>query len=193
MSKAITAFREGRQLASGEGVAVVATVHDLLQREPDAAVQVFDDETGRRLDIDWRADLDAITSAMGREEPPAEIRRGPGRPRLGVVAREVTLLPRHWAWLSAQSGGSSVALRKLVEHAMRATPTGADPRQASEAVDRVLLALAGDRPGYEEALRAFYRSDDAAFGRYAEAWPADVRDYALRLVAVVRRLQAAAP
>lgn len=193
MSTQITAFRDGRQVASGDLATVVASVHELIAREPASGVQVFDDATGRRLDIDWRWDIDAIVASLSRDEPPVETKRGPGRPRLGVVAREVTLLPRHWAWLSAQSGGSSVALRKLVETAMRATPTGADPRQASEAVDRVLLALAGDLPGYEEALRAFYRNDDIGFGRHADAWPPDVRQYAARLIAEVRRLQAVAP
>jgi hypothetical protein len=193
MTKRITAFQDGRQLASGDVPTVVAAVHALLQHDPDGAVLVFDDADGRRLDIDWRWDADAISASLNREQAPVETRRGPGRPRLGVVAREVTLLPRHWAWLSAQSGGSSVALRKLVEQAMRITPTGADPRQASEAVDRVMLALTGDLPGYEEALRAFYRSDDTGFARHAAAWPDDVRQYVLRLVGEVRRLQAAAP
>lgn len=193
MSKLITAFRDGQHVASGDVDTVVSAVHELLHHNPDSGVQVFDDANGRRLDIDWRWDIDAIVASIARDAAPVETKRGPGRPRLGVVAREVTLLPRHWAWLSAQSGGSSVALRKLVEQAMRATPTGADPRQASEAVDRVMLALAGDLPGYEEALRAFYRNDDTGFSRHADAWPADIRQYVLRLIAEVRRLQASAP
>lgn len=193
MSTLITAFRDGQHVASGDVDTVVRAAHALLHHDPDSAVQVFDDADGRRLDIDWRWDIDAIVASLARDAAPVETKRGPGRPRLGVVAREVTLLPRHWAWLSAQSGGSSVALRKLVEQAMRATPTGADPRQASEAVDRVMLALVGDLPGYEEALRAFYRNDDTGFSRHADAWPADIRQYVLRLIAEVRRLQASAP
>ncbi|MFY0534142.1 DUF2239 family protein [Nannocystis pusilla] len=41
---------------------------------------------------------------LAAEEPPA--RTGPGRPKLGVVSREVSLLPRHWEWLERQPSGS---------------------------------------------------------------------------------------
>ena len=111
----------------------------------------------------------------------AEPARGPGRPKLGVVAREVTLLPRHWEWLNAQPGGASVALRKLVD-AARVTHADNDRRRlAQQSADRFMSALAGNEPGYEEAARALYAGDRDRFERSMVAWPADVRDYAVQL------------
>jgi len=123
---------------------------------------LFDEETGKTVDADPRGD----TPPPGRGRPP-------GRPRLGVVAREVTLLPRHWDWLAAQPGGASVTLRKLVEAARR------DPahtrRQRRDAAFRFATAIAGDAPGYEEAMRALYAGPREAFLEQIEAWPPDVR------------------
>jgi uncharacterized protein len=107
--------------------------------------------------------------------------RGPGRPKLGVVAREVTLLPRHWDWLNDQPGGASVALRKLVE-AARVTQAAADRRRlAQQSADRFMSAVAGNEPGYEEAARALYSGDRVRFEESMVAWPADVRRHAMQL------------
>lgn len=126
----------------------------------DQAVLIFDRETGRIVDIDPRF-------PPGLESP------RPGRPKLGVVPREVTLLPRHWDWLAAQPGGASVALRKLVEEAMR------DPRSQKrarrDAIYRLATALVGNAPGYEEAMRALYAGEAEDFAAHIEAWPPDVR------------------
>ncbi len=137
-------------------------------------VLLFDDETGRLVDLDFRD---------GASRPPdPEPKRGPGRPKLGVVAREVTLLPRHWEWLQEQPGGASIALRKLVEEARK---SGRDAtRKRGEAFHRFATAMAGDLPGYEEALRAFYAGDAARFAALTEGWPPDVRDHARRLAAL---------
>jgi hypothetical protein len=121
---------------------------------------IFDLETGRVVDVDPRF-------------PPAEDAPKPGRPKLGVTAREVTLLPRHWDWLATQPGGASVALRKLVEDASRRP--GAQKRQKQDAAYRFATALVGNAPGYEEAMRALYASDAHDFAAHIEAWPADVR------------------
>ncbi|WP_428990320.1 DUF2239 family protein [Methylocapsa aurea] len=107
--------------------------------------------------------------------------RGRGRPKLGVVAREITLLPRHWDWLAAQPGGASAALRRLVETARREGGTDGRQRAAREAAYRFLSAVAGDLPGYEEALRALFSGDAARFEAQMTEWPKDVRAYALRL------------
>lgn len=121
---------------------------------------IFDRETGRVVDIDPRF-------------PPKEDGPRPGRPKLGVTPREVTLLPRHWDWLATQPGGASVALRKLVEQASR------DPksrqRQRRDAAYRLATALVGDAPGYEEAMRALYAGQAEDFAAHIEAWPGDVR------------------
>jgi len=121
---------------------------------------IFDRESGRVVDIDPRF-------------PPQEDGPRPGRPKLGVVPREVTLLPRHWDFLAAQPGGASVALRKLVEEASR------DPRsrqrQRRDAAYRLATALVGNAPGYEEAMRALYAGHREDFAAHIEAWPEDVR------------------
>ncbi|ANN68459.1 DUF2239 family protein [Bordetella bronchialis] len=105
--------------------------------------------------------------------------RGRGRPRLGVIAREVTLLPRHWEWLNAQPGGASVALRKLVEAGMR--DRGSRERARREAAYRFMSAMAGDMPGFEEATRALFAADTHAMAGHMAAWPDDIREHALRL------------
>ena len=143
---------------------------------------VLDDATGEALEFDLRGTADEVRARLRSaptEAPPAP--RGPGRPKLGVVAKEVTLLPRHWGWLSRQPGGASVTLRRLVEEARRAGSAKDQARQAGEALDRAMRTLAGDLPGYEDASRAFWRGEQAAFERLTKAWPADVRSYVRRL------------
>lgn len=107
--------------------------------------------------------------------------RGRGRPKLGVIGREVTLLPRHWEWLSAQPGGASVALRRLVDEARRSSAPARDARLAQERAYRVMSALAGDRPGYEEALRALFAGDRPRLEAHISDWPSDIREYTLHL------------
>lgn len=131
---------------------------------------VFDDATGRIVDLDPR-DWDA-----SRATP--KTRRG--RPRLGVTPREVTLLPRHWDWLAAQPGGASAALRKLVDAARKADDGRSEARQATY---RVLQAIAGNLPGYEEALRALFAGDLDTFATRIAEWPLGLRRYVLRLAA----------
>jgi hypothetical protein len=131
------------------------------------------------IDIDWRtSELDDRPSTS---EPPALEKRQPGRPKLGVVAREVTLLPRHWQWLNAQPGGASVTLRKLVELARRSTRDSDRARQAQEAAYRFMTAMAGNEPGYEEATRALFAADRERYEALIRNWPMDVRTYATAL------------
>lgn len=178
-----TAFLGHSRLASGSLAAVARQGKAHVDADPGAAILVYDDETGRPVDIDYRGTIDDVLARLAPADdaepvaPVSDARRGPGRPRLGVVAREVTLLPRHWEWLGAQPGGASVALRRLVEDASRQNAAVDRRRQASEAVDRLMLALGGDLPGYEEASRAFHRGERDRFEALLEAWPADVRDY----------------
>ena len=101
-------------------------------------------------------------SRPARRTAPAP--RGPGRPKLGVVAREITLLPRHWEWLAQQTGGASVAIRKLVDEARRATATTAiASASAQEAAYRFMSAMAGNLPHFEEAIRALFADDPRRF------------------------------
>jgi uncharacterized protein len=176
-----TAFAGERLLASGAPLAVALSVKAALRTSADA-ILIFDDRTGRQIDFDLRGSADEIAARLqpaGEAAPEAP--RTSGRPKLGVVSREVTLLPRHWDWLAAQPGGASVTLRKLVEAARKGDGSGVSPRQAQEAADRFMSAMLGNQPGYEEAARALYAGDRNRFFALNEAWPADLREHARRL------------
>jgi hypothetical protein len=142
---------------------------------------LFEDETGRQVDIDSRGTAAEIAARYATRDTPAESPRGPGRPRLGVVPREVTLLPHHWEWLAAQPGGASVTLRKLVEHARKSGASDEHTRETREATYRFLHAMAGNLPGYEEVTRALFAGDLDLMDSCMAAWPADVREHARRL------------
>ena len=158
----VTAFLGDTRLASGSRETVTRTLEDRYPGDL-GTILVFDDTTGRLTDLDyWDA---------AKTPPSAPLA---GRPRLGVKAREVTLLPRHWDWLAAQPGGASASLRRLVEAASKGAP---DAKQRRDAVYNFMSHICGDRPGYEEALRALYRDDDAAFAALIAEWPADVRGH----------------
>ena len=149
------------------------------------AALIFDDATGRQIDFDLRGSVEDVTRRLSEDAASvaSSAPKGPGRPKLGVVAREVTLLPRHWDWLRTQPGGASVALRKLVEVA-RGDTAGVDAkRRAQAAADRFMMAMAGDLPQFEDATRALYAGDSRLFGELTANWPADVRRHALTLAA----------
>jgi hypothetical protein len=171
----LSLFAGERRLASGPlpDVAVAA----LSAPDDEGPVLAFDDATGKVVDLDLRGSAQEVAA---RYAPKAEP-RGRGRPKLGVVAREVTLLPRHWEWLAAQPGGASVALRKLVEQARRDTAEAPDRKARQEAAYRFMSCMAGDLPGYEEAIRALFADDRDKVAHLTAGWPADVRDHALRL------------
>ena len=177
-----TAFAEARLIASGPLPDVALAVKTHLEDEPEASVLVFSDETGEVVDLDLRgAPAEILARLQLADRCLEEAARGRGRPKLGVVAREVTLLPRHWDWLGAQPGGASVTLRRLVEEAKKADGAKASRRTAQARAYRFMSAMAGDEPGYEEALRALYAPDRPAFIAHTRPWPAEIRDYAGRL------------
>ncbi|PLP98283.1 DUF2239 family protein [Cupriavidus pauculus] len=185
-----TAFAGERRLASGTPVAVALAVAAALRADPHQSILAFGDVTGRQVDFDLRgsdADIAARLAPPAAEEGPA--RKGAGRPKLGVVAREVTLLPRHWEWLGEQSGGASVTLRKLVDAARKGQGVeGAEgaklaANRAKAAADRFMSTMLGNQPGYEEASRALYGGDRDRFLALSQTWPADLRDHARKLAA----------
>ena len=141
------------------------------------APQVFDLVEGRPVDLDLRGGFAEARARLGPPRVEVE-KRGPGRPKLGVTPREVTLLPRHWDWLSAQPGGISVALRKLVEAQMRAGEGPERARRAKEATYRFITAMAGDLPNYEDATRMLFAGDWTAFEAAVAGWPEGVRETA---------------
>jgi len=156
-----------------------------VDEDCNAAVMILDAKTSVPAEVDLRGTPDEVAVRLGlrpgdRSAPSGTTARPatPGRPKLGVVAREVTLLPRHWEWLSRQPGGASVTLRKLVDEARRSTTGEVQKRLAQESCYRFMTIMAGDEPGYEEALRALYAGDIERFDSFTADWPLDVRDHA---------------
>ena len=176
-----TAFTGTTRLVSGPlaqvAVAVKNAESDFLSPSA-SAVLIFSDHTGKALDIDTRGSDEAI---IARYSPPPDAPRGRGRPRLGVVAREITLLPRHWDWLNAQPGGASVTLRKLVDDARRSGGDKHLVKKAHEAAYTFMHAIAGNLHNYEEATRALFANDRARMELLIAEWPHDVREHAMAL------------
>lgn len=181
-----TAFAGQRKVAAGPLHDVAQSLKELVTRDPAAQILIFDDASGSQVDLNLHGSLDDVLQRLPRApapqapDAPAPARTA-GRPKLGVVAREITLLPRHWEWLATQPGGASVALRKLVEHAQRGNKAQDEQRQAREAAYKVMSALAGDAPGFEEACRALFAGRQQAFLACVQDWPADVRAHVLQL------------
>lgn len=181
MTGSFSAFDGNRRFVSGTRACVIKAIKKHLDRQPDASLLIFDDATGSQIDFDLRdnaADLPTGASSSAHE---TEASRGPGRPKLGVVAREVTLLPRHWDWLAKQPGGASVAIRKLVDEARRTTAGAEASRVARERAYRFMSAMAGNLPDFEEASRALFAGNADRFATLIEGWPEDVRAYASAL------------
>jgi hypothetical protein len=179
------AFSNGRCIAAGALSDVAFKTKQMRDRGEADAVWVFDAQ-GRVIEIDWRGTASEVSARAAFPSQPLtadETSRGrrPGRPKLGVVAREITLLPRHWEWLNDQPGGASVALRKLVEVARRSNDDGDQVRRSQENAYRFMHAIAGNEAGFEEASRALFVSDKVRFDEATAPWPADVRDYARAL------------
>ncbi len=182
------AFEGDRCIASGDLHDVASVAKAALDRRKEASILVFDGRTSGPVDIDFRGTIGDVLArlpeiAVAKEDAALPAPRGPGRPRLGVVAREVTLLPRHWEWLAQQSGGASVALRKLVDGARRTGEDSDRVREGREAAYRFMSAMAGNRPNYEDAIRALFAGEAARFEQLIAEWPADVRRHASKLAA----------
>ncbi|MGN6534466.1 MAG: DUF2239 family protein [Mesorhizobium sp.] len=182
----VTAFAGDRLFASGQPAEVALALKAAAAMPGDVPLLAFDDRSGRQVDFDLSGTDAEIVARLapaqdGADPGEAAVRRGAGRPKLGVVAREVTLLPRHWQWLAEQPGGASVTLRKLVDAARAADAGKAAARTAQQAADRFMAAMLGNRLGYEEAARALYAGNRDRFLAVSEPWPADLRDHARRL------------
>jgi uncharacterized protein len=188
--EAYIAFDGDRRIASGDLREVARAAKQTLIRRDDASVLVFDDTGSGPIEIDFRgtveevlARLPDVTGVPVTSDNVPSAPRGPGRPKLGVVAREITLLPRHWDWLAQQPGGASVAIRRLVEEARRTGEDADRLRQAREAAYRFLSVMAGNKPHYEDAIRALFAGEPVRFEQLIAGWPADVRDHASNLAA----------
>lgn len=191
----VTAFIGQQRLASGPLAEVALAVMKASRSAAEKTILIFNDANGRPLDLDLRGSERDIVARLPQPAPnpqlsaedlavedlPVPEPRGPGRPRLGVVAREVTLLPRHWEWLGAQPGGASVALRKLVEAARRTSGDLDRSRAARDAAYHFMSAMAGNLPGFEEASRALFADDRRQFVALIAGWPGDIRDHIVKL------------
>ena len=185
-----TSFNGHKRIASGCLPVNALAVKHALASDLSSPLLTFCNQTGQVVDIDIRGSdaemfarlppeghqLQGNESAQINSEESSEP-RGRGRPKLGVVAREITLLPRHWDWLATQPGGASVTLRKLVDSARRANVDRDRQRRANECAYHFMSTMAGDMAGFEEASRALFANDAAKFRQQTEAWPSDVRDY----------------
>lgn len=179
LPQSYSAFSEDRLIAFGSLSAVISAAKLYLDSSPDSPqLLIFEDRTGRQVDFDFSGTLEEV---QARALPPPE-RTGPGRPKLGVVSREVSLLPRHWEWLEAQSQGISASLRRLVDEARKRDPGELRARKGREAVSKFMTAIAGNRVNYEEASRALFASDNARFEELIAEWPEDIRAHLLRVL-----------
>jgi hypothetical protein len=151
---------------------------------------IFDDSSGRPVDLDLRGTDQDIVARLSLPLPDAEPAgaaaepRGRGRPKLGVVAREVTLLPQHWQWLAAQPGGASLALRRLVDEAGRSGGERGRGHAAREAAYHFMSVMAGNQPGFEEASRALFAGDEQRLVDLVAGWPRDIREHVVTLALV---------
>jgi uncharacterized protein len=184
---AFIAFNGDRRIAAGDLHEVARAAKQTLDRHKDASVLIFDGVTSNAVDLDFRGSIDDVLARLpvadkiADAEPAPPASRGPGRPKLGVVAREITLLPRHWEWLALQPGGASVAIRKLVDDARRGGEEKDRIRHGQDTAYRFMSAMAGNRPHFEEAIRALFAPNPPRFKELIAGWPADVRDHAARL------------
>lgn len=187
--QAYTAFHGQQCIASGELPTVVRSAKEVVDQVEHASILIFDNTSSRQVEIDFRGTVDEVLQRLApapnedSEQIPVPEEPKAGRPKLGVVAREVTLLPRHWEWLASQPGGASVTLRKLVEEARRNSVDKDRERLAHEATHRFMMIMAGNLPGFEEACRALDRTDKMKFEECIADWPNDIREHVNRLAA----------
>jgi hypothetical protein len=189
VSPSFTAFRGHQRLISGSLAEVALAVMKASRNAEAAPIAIFDDANGRPIDLNLRGTERDVVARLPQFpsdlETSADVSapgpRGRGRPKLGVVAREVTLLPRHWEWLGQQRGGASVALRRLVDEARRASGDRDRSRAARDAGYHFMSAMAGNLPGFEEASRALFADDRRRFACLIAGWPADIRDHIVKL------------
>lgn len=180
------AFDATKKIASGDILEVALKVKTHLKKNPNASVVIFDDLTSNQVEIDFRGTAENVLNRLKENLEKIEIpekteKIGPGRPKLGVTAKEVTLMPEHWEWLGHQPGGASVTLRRLVEEAKKKNYTKDLLRQAQESTHKFMTVMAGDLPQYEEALRVLYAKDLKKFESIASMWPKDIKEHALKL------------
>jgi hypothetical protein len=174
--KSCTAFAGHTRLARGTLTEVARAAKAAIDRGEQAPILIFDDATSREVEIDFRGTPDDVLGRLRFDD--SEAPRRAGRPKLGVIGREVTLLPRHWDWLAQQPGGASTVIRRLIDAERKANGFKDLGRKAAETTYRFINVIAGNFPNFEEALRVLFAGDREGFARLTEDWPVDVRDHA---------------
>ncbi len=182
-----TAFEGFKRLSRGDIETVALDVAKHLKKNSSASVLIFSDSSGKQMDLDLSgSERDIIGRLKVFATPEASTASGPGRPKLGVVSREVSLLPQHWEWLATQTGGASATIRRLVDEKMKAPLNEKDrAKQAQESAYRFLTAIAGNLPNFEEAIRYMYRRDKKKFKTLVAEWPSDLLDHTMILTEAV--------
>lgn len=175
-----TAFAGDRMIASGDVKTMLVQTKACLDAGETSQILIFEDHTGKQVDFDFRGAPEEVLARLDSHplfaaEPKRQT--GPGRPKLGIVCREVALLPRHWEWLEQQPNGISAALRRLVDDARKQDPEKEQTRATRDAISRFMTAMAGNLPNYEEALRALYAGNDDQFHLLIKDWPDGIRTH----------------
>jgi hypothetical protein len=187
-----TAFEGETLLCKGALTDVILKIKKRMGKADNSPALIFNDATGNLMDFNFQgSEKDVLRrlevfvgEAEGKGKAAAADSAGPGRPKLGVMSREVSLLPRQWEWLASQSGGASAVLRRLVDEARRKSGEALSVKQTQERTYKFLSAMAGNLQGYEEAIRALYRKDAKGFAAHMEGWPRDVKRHAEALAGV---------
>jgi hypothetical protein len=180
-----TSFLGNRRIVSGDLQTMLLQTKAEIDRGPTEPILIFEDQTGQQVDFNFEGSPEEVV----KRATPTKTRSGPGRPKLGVVSREVSLLPRHWEWLEQQPQGSSAALRRLVDEARKREPGKERARRIREAASKFMWVMAGNLPSFEEA-RALYAKDQPRFEDLIRAWPEDIRSHLLRLTGEADRFEA---
>lgn len=178
------AFDYQQLIASGSESELAEKINSYIKQKPESNILYFDRSTGRQTELDLQAhvaglEVDLKLPVAGTETPQVSSgKKARGRPKLGVVGREVTLLPRHWQWLDKQRSGASAALRRLIDEERKNSAAQDEIRESQDSANRFMSAIAGDLRGFEEAVRALYAGDKARFEAETAAWPVDIRQCA---------------
>ncbi|MCF4098705.1 DUF2239 family protein [Maritalea mediterranea] len=181
------AFVGPQLIATGPLVEVVNEVKRHHDAHPNDMILIFDHAQSRPIEVDLRGSMEDVFERLEKQQKPPESKtkvKKPGRPKLGVVSKEVTLLPKHWEWLAQQRGGASVTLRRLVGEAMKAADPLAAQRTAQQSTYRLMTAVAGDLPNYEDAIRALFAAEEEEFINVIADWPEGLRAHIIQISAV---------
>lgn len=180
-----TAFDGSKIISQGTLAHIALSLKQKTREQKTATLLVFSDLTGRQIDIDLSGTDKQVLDRLKVYSPQElQANTGAGRPKLGVMPREISLLPNHWEWLLNQDGGSSAVIRNLIDEKMKSRSKD-KVKSAQETTYKFLSAIAGDLPNFEEAIRFLYRKDKKKFSELISSWPKDIIKYSMMLASDV--------